>query len=557
MPKHLLILSLLLTLAVGCKREADDDMPGQTPVAFAARLDGEEATRAGVIDNDKLASMGVFASYTGQSDWTTSSTSNFMYNQPVEKSPDTWTYTPMKYWPNTEGDKLSFFAYAPHADNMAGLTTDGYNSSNATGYPTFRYEPPVDITKQTDLLFAPPLLNKTKGSELSFTMGHVLTHVLFKVKSTSNMTVSKLTVNKGAQLGYLSYDASGYSWTSINGNQAFSYAKSTDVPENTLTDICESFLLPRNAESVTLTFTEDGSNTEQTETIALPSSPVWAMNKTVAYTIGVENKTKITLSVKEWQTGTVNGTIGEEPSGSYPFTKNGIIYESATKCYLVGPTSTACEWGYSIDANEKPEAGWYQWHSAIRICRGFYSFNSYGKAQWRLPNINELTNIVRLQNPGSSYWSITDAGNGTAYKSRAQFVPETAPYSNGHRLICIRDLGSDITYPTVRKVDGFSVIYVNESKAFMRQQALSGDKLVFDEANKACQNYNEGNYGNWRLPTLDEAILLANFDLLGSTHWVSTGISIVGNYQSYYTGTGGWKDENAAGLGRPICVRDY
>lgn len=556
MPKHLLILSLLLTLAVGCKREADDDMPGQTPVAFAARLDGEEATRAGVIDNDKLASMGVFASYTGQSDWTTSSTSNFMYNQPVEKPTDTWTYTPMKYWPNTEGDKLSFFAYAPHADKMAGLTTDGYNSSTATGYPKFRYEPPVDITKQTDLLFAPPLLNKTKGSELSFTMGHVLTHVLFKVKSTSNMTVSKLTVNKGAQLGYLSYDESGYSWTSINGNQAFSYAESTDVPENTLTDICESFLLPRNAESVTLTFTEDGSNTEQTETIALPSSPVWAMNKTVAYTIGVENKTKITLSVKEWQTGTVNGTIGEEPSGNYPFTKNGIIYESATKCYLVGPTSTACEWGYSIDADKNPQKGWYQWHSAIRICRGFYSFNSYGSAQWRLPNIKELTNIVRLQNPGSSYWSITDAGNGTAYKSRGVVVPETAPYSNGHRLICIRDMG-DMTYPTVRVENGFSVVYRDAAKVYMRQQGR-GDWLNYDAAVKYCQDLRQGNYSDWRLPDRGEAELLGDFNLLGSTHWSTTNSS-KGKYTVCRDYTGGYVNDvtTSEANGRPICVRDY
>lgn len=558
MSKHLLILSTLLMLAVGCKRGADDDMPSQTPVAFTARLDGEEATRA-EINTENLTSMGVFACYTGQSDWTESSTSNFMYNQPVEKSASAWTYTPIKYWPNMEGDKLSFFAYAPHSEKVKGFATYGYNSSNATGFPTFSYEPPVNITEQTDLLFAPPLLNKTKGSELSFKMGHVLTHVLFKVKSTSNMTVSKLTVNKGAHSGYLSYNESSYSWASIGEKQTFNYEAEIVVPENTLTDICESFLLPQNAESVSLTFTEEGSATEQTETIALPSSPVWTMNKTVAYTIGIENKTKVSLKVEEWVTAGTTGTMGEEvPTSDYPFTKNGIIYESATKYYLVGPASTACTWGYSNDASGKPEPGWYQWDPAIRICRGFYSFNSYGSAQWRLPNIEELKKIVILQSPGSSYWSITDAGDGKAYKSRAGNVPETSPYSQGHRLICIRDLGSEMTYPTVRVENGFSVVYQNESKAFMssHQKDLEA-KFTFDEARKACNIFNKGNYENWRLPTLSEAILLANFNLLPSTHWVSSGQSIAGDFKVYYTGNGAWSDENPAGLGRLLCVRDY
>lgn len=547
MPKHLLILSLLLTLAVGCKREADDDMPGQTPVAFAARLDGEEATRAGVIDNDKLASMGVFASYTGQNDWTTSSTSNFMYNQPVEKPTDTWTYTPMKYWPNTEGDKLSFFAYAPHADKMAGLTTDGYNSSTATGYPKFRYEPPVEITNQTDLLFAPPLLNKTKGSELSFTMGHVLTHVLFKVKSTSNMTVSKLTVNKGAQLGYLSYDASGYSWTSIDENQTFSYAESTDVPENTLTDICESFLLPRNAESVTLTFTEDGSNTEQTETIALPSSPVWAMNKTVAYTIGVENKTKITLSVKEWQTRTVNGTIGEEPSGNYPFMKNGILYESATKCYLVG----------SETLGSNPFADYYTYDGAINLCKKTYSIGGYASKEWRLPNKDEL---VKIRTCGgtpsySTYWSITNVDTNNAYMISNKYAPSSAPKSNAYRVICVRDMG-DITPPTVRRVDGINVIYRNSGSVYMMVNTWSPWESYSNAVNR-CTNYSEGKYtSGWRLPTLDEGIMIRTMGLQWSQFWTSTSAGSGQHYCINENDTNP-KVNDAASDGHTFCVRDY
>ena len=79
MAKYFLIVSVLFLLATGCEDGTDGDTTGQLPVAFTARTGDEETTRAGVTDNTNLASMGVFACYTGQNDWSASSNPGFMY----------------------------------------------------------------------------------------------------------------------------------------------------------------------------------------------------------------------------------------------------------------------------------------------------------------------------------------------------------------------------------------------------------------------------------------------------------------------------------------------
>ena len=63
--------------------------------------------------------FGVFGFYTGKVDYENMTvTPDFMWNQKVVgtgTAPDIkWTYTPVKYWPNEEEDKISFFAYAPY-----------------------------------------------------------------------------------------------------------------------------------------------------------------------------------------------------------------------------------------------------------------------------------------------------------------------------------------------------------------------------------------------------------------------------------------------------------
>ena len=107
----------------------------RVPVGFSTSVG--EPTMSRALTTDNLTSMGVFASYTGQDDWNaTTSKLNFMYNQQVSRANNSspWTYTPVKYWPNTTTDKLSFFAYAPYVDeSAAGGSTPSFQGNTVDG----------------------------------------------------------------------------------------------------------------------------------------------------------------------------------------------------------------------------------------------------------------------------------------------------------------------------------------------------------------------------------------------------------------------------------------
>ena len=94
-------------------------------IAFSAATENLTSvmTRAeweiGEDEDLKDKGFGVFGFYTGKVDYENMTvTPDFMWNQKVVgtgTAPDIkWTYNPVKYWPNEEEDKISFFAYAPY-----------------------------------------------------------------------------------------------------------------------------------------------------------------------------------------------------------------------------------------------------------------------------------------------------------------------------------------------------------------------------------------------------------------------------------------------------------
>jgi hypothetical protein len=120
------------------------------------------ATKAGdpvgVMNTDKLKTagkgFGVFAFYQDNVNYPDPNTSlapNFMFNEHVYYS-GSWTYSPLKYWPNeTENDsqspaatstgqvdKLSFFAYAPYVSTGTSNTLD----TKADNYMVATYSAP-------------------------------------------------------------------------------------------------------------------------------------------------------------------------------------------------------------------------------------------------------------------------------------------------------------------------------------------------------------------------------------------------------------------------------
>ena len=127
------------------------------------------AGEAGTMDNAKLQAkgFGVFGYYTDLNEYDQTSTPNFMYNQEVKYSGGSWTYEPIKYWPNEYGnkaqsddiDKLTFFAYAPYTVNTpaTGKVTEdqvgitGFTRNSAAGDPYVKYVGSLDPTKCVDL----------------------------------------------------------------------------------------------------------------------------------------------------------------------------------------------------------------------------------------------------------------------------------------------------------------------------------------------------------------------------------------------------------------------
>lgn len=282
---------------------------GGTPISFATTVaplpgaDGGASTRAGDLTTSNLTSMAVFASYTGSDNWTTSGTCNFIHNQEVKRTDSStpWTYAPMKYWPGTTGEKLSFFAYAPHSSSVTGLTATG---NAATGYPVLSYTVPLAATSQTDLLMGTPLADKQKGAALTFAMNHVLTRVWVQAFCTESITLKSVQLNEGRQTGKLTLNGSNAAWSNIATSADFTYPTATAVPANVVTRVAEFFLLPVNAQSITVTYEYDGS--EETKSVDLPATLTWTQGKMIAYTLNIEVKSEITVTssvCSEWADG--------------------------------------------------------------------------------------------------------------------------------------------------------------------------------------------------------------------------------------------------------------
>ena len=241
MNKKVLFAATVATMLASC---SSDDLSVQTAarqeaqglenaVSFEA-LSQRGLTRAGeagTMDNAKLQEegFGVFGYYTDLNEYDQTSTPNFMYNQFVEYSGGSWTYEPIKYWPNEYGnkaqsddiDKLTFFAYAPYTVNTpaTGKVTEdqvgitGFTRNSAAGDPYVKYVGSLDPTKCVDLCWGVcadadktwniiqggnqtmeadfPWLNvqrpqKSLGQKMKFTFKHALSQLNVQIDADVN-----------------------------------------------------------------------------------------------------------------------------------------------------------------------------------------------------------------------------------------------------------------------------------------------------------------------------------------------------------------------------------
>ena len=226
---RMLSLALLALALLSCAKQPQET--GGDPVSFDSSLTETVTKTTSPLPNN--TTFAVFAWYTGQSAWSASAAPNFMYNEDVTyTSPSTYTYAPVKYWPNNTGDKVSFWAYCPH--NAAGLTLsesaggEAYSNTSTTGLPYLDY---TTVTGHglVDLMssnFDAPVKDLSKPSlntPVHFVFRHLLSRIVFHFVKVDDDTdnyevrLTAVTIKNIDQTAGHPGDPSG-SWTGHTDN---------------------------------------------------------------------------------------------------------------------------------------------------------------------------------------------------------------------------------------------------------------------------------------------------------------------------------------------------
>lgn len=257
--------ALLVLMACSSTDESvKDDLKNAEPlpVNFGTYVN-QGVTRAGATGDISTPALlgtangfGVFAYYTNDLEYSGTTIPNFMYNQQVTSTDGTtWTYTPIKYWPNEYGngansdgvDMLSFFAYAPYVAVTAstGQVTDDKTSgitaltrNTATGDPMVKYivgSSPVDLLWGINTTTGLPHINKvrsagtTSDDKITFNFKHALAKLITTVKysgdaidANSAIYIRSVTITGFASKGMLNLNnitANQPLWLSYDGGE--------------------------------------------------------------------------------------------------------------------------------------------------------------------------------------------------------------------------------------------------------------------------------------------------------------------------------------------------
>ena len=261
---QLLMVALSVLLSAACTKIAGPGDEGWTElqsgrqVRFSSSL-ATTATKATSTLPDNTT-FGVFAFYQegtpgSAGSWNNNRTPNFMFNQAVEfRLPDSYTYTPLSYWPSNEYNTLSFWAYCPYSatpDLLTRGSTNAYTSASKN-IPDIRFS----SDGHTDLMVSDIVTNQTYSSQngvVPLTFSHVLSKIdvkAEKVDSEGKYTVTLDAVSfKGLYGTAILRNQSG-NWELTGSRQDEVWrAAPTPSPElahETATNIGSAILLPQD-----------------------------------------------------------------------------------------------------------------------------------------------------------------------------------------------------------------------------------------------------------------------------------------------------------------------
>ena len=319
-------------LLAGCCKELHD--PAPTPVeaisfdAGSSLLqDDATATKAALPAGTHF---GVFAflqpgTVETPGAWNGNRTPDLMFNQDVYYNGSTYTYTPVRYWPEA-GNTISFWAYLPYSNNPGLRTTSGgaYTRSS-TGAPDI----PFSVTDgSTDLICADFLKTKSKptnNAPITFTFRHRLCKINVNIKKQdpdSRYTVNLKAIRFDGIYNTAAFRSSSNSWVNLSNRSNFAvYADdpndNTDNIELTTSDYSFDavMLIPQDLKNeyaklhVEYSLSYTGILHERTNACEVPLSDIftadtstWVKNKqyTLNLTVVPNDPIEFTVTWSDW-----------------------------------------------------------------------------------------------------------------------------------------------------------------------------------------------------------------------------------------------------------------
>ncbi|MCC8119050.1 MAG: fimbrillin family protein [Bacteroidales bacterium] len=191
----------------------EPEMPSDGSIAFGGSV-STMASRAQDANTDIIrassSGFGVMACLTGEEDYNASTADwipDFMYNQQVTYINSHWHYEPIKYWPASTTEKVSFFAYwpytsSPEAKDATSSEITALSANDYQGDPILTFHPGTCPTNHIDLLRASSLNKTNEDGTVAFDFAHALSKVGFRLEPWtdggylygSTVTINSLTL---------------------------------------------------------------------------------------------------------------------------------------------------------------------------------------------------------------------------------------------------------------------------------------------------------------------------------------------------------------------------
>lgn len=187
------IFILVFLACISCSQHEFDeckDMQTAISVQFIAS-ENEYVTRGeNPLSGDRIYSMGVFAGYEEENDFSSESVANDYINNVRygrSSTAEPFAGEDVCYWPFN--GKLSFFAYAPYINDAYIHATPDYEK----GFPMMEYMPTPDVVTQNDLCIAKPVLNRLMSTDpIPLSFHHALSQVVFSANFIGDIPASHM-----------------------------------------------------------------------------------------------------------------------------------------------------------------------------------------------------------------------------------------------------------------------------------------------------------------------------------------------------------------------------